>query len=70
MRSTLGAIEHRVVFSVSWGNSWQLWLQGDKNGDLFMEKEDWDEFVDDNLLSPNDVLFFTHRDTMFIEVRI
>ncbi|CAN6862373.1 unnamed protein product [Brassica oleracea] len=72
LRSTSGAnaIEHRVVFSVSWGNSWQLWLQEDKNGGLFMEKEDWDEFVDDNLLGPNDVLFFTHQDTMFIEVRI
>ncbi|CAH8363153.1 unnamed protein product [Eruca vesicaria subsp. sativa] len=70
LRSTLGAIKHRVVFSVSWGNSWQLWLQQDKNGGLVMEKEDWDEFVDDNLLSPKDVLFFTHEDTMFIQVRI
>ncbi|RID43693.1 hypothetical protein BRARA_I00540 [Brassica rapa] len=71
LRSASGAIEHRVVFSVSWGNSWQLWLQRDKNnGGLFMEKEDWDEFVDDNLLGPNDVLFFTHQDTMFVEVRI
>ncbi|KAF3597828.1 hypothetical protein DY000_02026045 [Brassica cretica] len=32
LRSASGAIEHRVVFSVSWGNSWQLWLQRDKNG--------------------------------------
>ncbi|KAL0856261.1 hypothetical protein Bca101_061414 [Brassica carinata] len=70
LKSTSGAIEHRVVFTVSWGNSWQLWLQGDKEDGLLMVKEDWDEFVDDNSLGPNDVLFFTHRDTMFIEVRI
>lgn len=35
-----------------------------------MEEEDWDEFVNDNFLAPNDVLLFTHVDTMFIEVRI
>lgn len=35
-----------------------------------MEEEDWDEFVTDNFLAPNDVLLFTHVDTMFIEVRI
>lgn len=69
VRSAPGAFEHRVVFSVRWGNSWQLWLQRDKNG-LFMEEEDWDEFVTDNFLAPNDVLLFTHVDTMFIEVRI
>ncbi|CAH8343911.1 unnamed protein product [Eruca vesicaria subsp. sativa] len=69
VKSTQGAFEHRVVLSVRWGNSWQLWLQRDKNG-LFMEEEDWDEFVNDNFLSPNDVLLFTHDDTMFIEVRI
>ncbi|CAF2089046.1 unnamed protein product [Brassica napus] len=69
VRSAPGAFEHRVVFSVRWGNSWQLWLQRDKNG-LFMEEEDWDEFVSDNFLGPNDVLLFTHADTMFIEVQI
>ncbi|CAN7125560.1 unnamed protein product [Brassica rapa subsp. narinosa] len=69
VRSAHGAFEHRLVFSVSWGNSWQVWLQRDKNG-LFMEEEDWDEFVDDNLLCPNDILLFTHEDTMFTEVRI
>ncbi|CAH8310645.1 unnamed protein product [Eruca vesicaria subsp. sativa] len=69
VRRTNSAFEHGLVFSVSWGNSWQLWLQRDKNG-LFMEEEDWDEFVDDNLLGPNDILFFTHEDTMFTEVRI
>lgn len=35
-----------------------------------MEEEDWDEFVDDNLLCPNDILLFTHEDTIFTEVRI
>lgn len=35
-----------------------------------MEEEDWNEFVDDNLLCPNDILLFTHVDTMFTEVRI
>lgn len=35
-----------------------------------MEEEDWDEFVSDNFLGPNDVLLFTHADTMFIEVQI
>ncbi|KAF8093702.1 hypothetical protein N665_0380s0022 [Sinapis alba] len=69
VRSTNGAFEHRLVFKVSWGSSWQLWLHRDKNG-LFMEEEDWDEFVDDNLLCPNDILIFTHEDTMFTEVRI
>ncbi|KAL0890674.1 hypothetical protein Bca101_014657 [Brassica carinata] len=69
VRNTPGAFEHRVVLSVRWGNSWQLWLQRDKNG-LFMEEEDWDEFVNDNFLGANDVLLFTHKDTMFIEVRI
>ncbi|KAL0795199.1 hypothetical protein Bca101_066576 [Brassica carinata] len=69
VRRANGAFEHRLVFSVSWGNSWQVWLHRDKNG-LFMEEEDWDEFVDDNLLCPNDILFFTHEDTMFTEVRI
>ncbi|KAF3485569.1 hypothetical protein F2Q69_00056289 [Brassica cretica] len=69
VRSAPGAFEHRVVFSVRWGNSWQLWLQRGKNG-LFMEEEDWDEFVSDNFLGPNDVLLFIHVDTMFIEVQI
>nr|VDD27000.1 unnamed protein product [Brassica oleracea] len=69
VRSAHGAFEHRLVFSVSWGNSWQVWLHRDKNG-LFMEEEDWNEFVDDNLLCPNDILLFTHVDTMFTEVRI
>lgn len=69
VRSTQGAFEHRVVCSVCWGNSWQLWLQREKKG-LFMIKEDWDEFVDDNLLGPNDVLFFSHEGTMFLQVRI
>lgn len=69
VRSAPVAFEHRVVFSVRWGNSWQLWLQRDKNG-LFMEEEDWDEFVSDNFLGPNDVLLFIHVDTMFIEVQI
>ncbi|KAL0692305.1 hypothetical protein Bca4012_059485 [Brassica carinata] len=69
VRRTNGAFEHRLVFKVSWGNSWQVWLHRDKNG-LFMEEEDWDEFVDENLLDPNDVLTFTHVDTMFTEVRI
>ncbi|KAJ0238050.1 B3 domain-containing protein [Hirschfeldia incana] len=69
VRRTNGAFEHRLVFSVSWGNSWQVWLQRDKNG-LFMEEEDWDEFVDDNLLDPDAILIFTHVDTMFTEVRI
>ncbi|ESQ48124.1 hypothetical protein EUTSA_v10021356mg [Eutrema salsugineum] len=63
------SIKHRLVFSVHWGNSWQLWLQGDKKG-LFMVKEDWDEFVDDNLLGPDDTLLFTHQDTMHFQVRI
>ncbi|ESQ32086.1 hypothetical protein EUTSA_v10004752mg [Eutrema salsugineum] len=67
--STPGAFEHRVVFSVRWGNSWQLWLKRDKKG-LFMEEEDWNEFVDDNFLGPHDVLFVTHEDTMNLEVRI
>ncbi|KAJ0248558.1 B3 domain-containing protein [Hirschfeldia incana] len=70
VRSAAGAFEHRVVFSVRWGNSWQLWLQRDKNGLFIMEEEDWDEFVSDNFLAPNDVLFFIHVDTMFIEVQI
>ncbi|KAF8091014.1 hypothetical protein N665_0458s0016 [Sinapis alba] len=70
VRSTPGAFEHRVVLSVRWGNSWQLWLQRDNNGLLFMEEEDWDEFVNDNFLAPNDVLLFTHQNTMFIEARI
>lgn len=69
VRRTNGVFEHRLVFSVSWGNSWQVWLQRDENG-LFMEEEDWDEFVDDNLLDPSDILIFTHVDTMFTEARI
>lgn len=35
-----------------------------------MEEEDWNEFVDDNLLCPDDILLFTHEDTTFTEVRI
>lgn len=35
-----------------------------------MEEEDWNEFVDDNLLCPDDIFLFTHEDTMFTEVRI
>ncbi|EOA19697.1 hypothetical protein CARUB_v10003492mg [Capsella rubella] len=67
--STLGAFKHRVVISVRWEHSWQLWLeQGDD--DLYMKGEDWDEFVDDNHLGPNDNLFFRHDDTMFLEVKI
>ncbi|KAL1224282.1 B3 domain-containing protein [Cardamine amara subsp. amara] len=69
VRSTPGAFEHRVVCSVRWGNSWQLWLERDKNG-LLMIEEDWNGFVDHNLLSPNDCLLFTHEDDMFLEVRI
>ncbi|CAH2053431.1 unnamed protein product, partial [Thlaspi arvense] len=61
--------EQRLVFSVRWENSWQVWLERDKKG-LFMVKQDWDEFVDDNLLGPSDILVFTHQDTMHIEVRI
>ncbi|EOA22041.1 hypothetical protein CARUB_v10002566mg [Capsella rubella] len=67
--STPGAFEHRVVFSVRWENSWQLWLERDKD-DLFMQEEDWNEFVDDNHLGPNDTLFFRHDDTMDFEVQI
>ncbi|CAF1933448.1 hypothetical protein HID58_067904 [Brassica napus] len=69
LRSTPEAFEHRVVFTVPWNNSWQLWLQGDKNC-LFMIKEDWDEFVDDNLLASDDTLHFTHQGTMYFQVRI
>ncbi|KAL1212655.1 B3 domain-containing protein [Cardamine amara subsp. amara] len=69
VRSTPGAFEHRVVCSVRWGNSWQLWLQRDENG-LFMIEEDWNGFVDHNLISPNNSLLFTHEETMFLEVRI
>ncbi|KAH0851166.1 hypothetical protein HID58_094936 [Brassica napus] len=65
----LFSIERIIPEDVRWGNSWQLWLQRDKNG-LFMEEEDWDEFVSDNFLGPNDVLLFIHVDTMFIEVQI
>lgn len=35
-----------------------------------MIKEDWDEFVDDNFLGPNDTLVFTHQDTMYFQVQI
>ncbi|KAL0743429.1 hypothetical protein Bca4012_084942 [Brassica carinata] len=69
MRSNPAAFEHRVVFTVPWKNSWQLWLQRDKNC-LFMIKEDWDEFVDDNLLGSDDTLHFTHQGTMYFQVRI
>ncbi|CAN6892481.1 unnamed protein product [Brassica oleracea] len=69
LRSIPKAFEHRVVFTVPWNNSWQLWLQGDKNC-LFMIKEDWDEFVDDNLLASDDTLHFTHQGTMYFQVRI
>ncbi|KAJ4870754.1 B3 domain-containing protein [Raphanus sativus] len=55
LRGTCESFEHRVVFSVPWNNSWQLWLHPDKKG-LFMIKEDWDEFVDDNFLGPDDTL--------------
>lgn len=68
-RSNHAAFEHRVVFTVPWKNSWQLWLQRDKNC-LFMIKEDWDEFVDDNLLGSDDTLVFTHQGTMYFQVRI
>ncbi|XP_010421397.1 PREDICTED: B3 domain-containing protein At5g25470-like isoform X2 [Camelina sativa] len=67
--STPGDFEHSVVISVRWGNSWQLWLEREKD-DLYMIEEDWDEFVDDNHLGPNDNLFFRHDDTMFLEVQI
>ncbi|VVB17206.1 unnamed protein product [Arabis nemorensis] len=69
MRSTEGGIEHRLVCSASWGNSWQFWLQREKKG-LVILKEDWDDFVDQNLLGPNDVLFFAHEEIMFLQVRI
>lgn len=70
VRSNPAAFEHRVVFTVPWKNSWQLWLQRDKNC-LFMIKEDWDEFVDDNLLGSGDTLHFTHQEgTMYFQVRI
>ncbi|KAJ4868541.1 B3 domain-containing protein [Raphanus sativus] len=42
LRGTCESFEHRVVFSVPWNNSWQLWLHPDKKG-LFMIKEDWDD---------------------------
>lgn len=35
-----------------------------------MIKEDWDEFVDDNLLGSDDTLVFTHQGTMYFQVRI
>lgn len=69
MRSAGEAFVHRVVLSVLWNNSWQCWLQQEKNG-LFMVEEDWDEFVDDNLLDTDDTLLFTHQDTMYFQVRI
>ncbi|XP_010454877.1 PREDICTED: B3 domain-containing protein At5g25475-like [Camelina sativa] len=69
VRSTPGAFEHRIVLSVRWENSWQPWLDREKD-DLFMIEEDWDEFVDDNHLGPNDTLFFRHDDTMNLEVQI
>ncbi|XP_013627909.1 PREDICTED: B3 domain-containing protein At5g25470-like [Brassica oleracea var. oleracea] len=69
LRSTHESFEHRVVFSVPWNNSWQLWLRPDKKG-LFMIKEDWDEFADDNFLGPDDTLVFTHQDTMYFQVHI
>jgi len=69
VRRTRGAFEHRVVFSVRWENSWQLWLEREKN-ELFMIEEDWNEFVDDNHLGPNDNLFIKHDETMNLEVQI
>lgn len=69
-RSNHAAFEHRVVFTVPWKNSWQLWLQRDNKNCLFMIKEDWDEFVDDNLLGSDDTLVFTHQGTMYFQVRI
>ncbi|KAG2246597.1 hypothetical protein Bca52824_086225 [Brassica carinata] len=69
VRSAGEAFVHRVVLSVLWNNSWQCWLQQEKNG-LFMVEEDWDEFVDDNLLDTDDTLLFTHQDTMYFQVRI
>ncbi|CAH8284554.1 unnamed protein product [Eruca vesicaria subsp. sativa] len=69
LRSTPEGFEHRVVFTVPWNNSWQLWLQRDKNS-LFMSKEDWEEFVDDNLLCSDHTLVFTHQDTMYFQVQI
>ena len=69
MRSAGEAFVHRVVLCVLWNNSWQCWLQQDKNG-LFMVEEDWDEFVDDNLLDTDDILLFTHQDTIYFQVRI
>lgn len=68
-RSMPGVLEHSVVFNVRWENSWLLWVQREKKG-LFIVEEDWNEFVDDNLLAPNDVLVFTHQDTMCFEVKI
>ncbi|CAA7023204.1 unnamed protein product [Microthlaspi erraticum] len=64
-----GALEHKVVFKVRWENSWLLWVQREKK-DLFIDEEDWNEFVDDNCLAPKDVLVFTHDDTMCFEVQI
>lgn len=69
LRSSHESFEHRVVFIVPWNNSWQFWLHPDKKG-LFMIKEDWDEFVGDNFLSPDDTLVFTHQDTMYFQVQI
>ncbi|CAA7024705.1 unnamed protein product [Microthlaspi erraticum] len=64
-----GALEHKVVFSVRWENEWLLWVQREKNG-LFIDEENWNEFVDDNRLAPNDVLIFTHEETMYFQVQI
>uniref|UniRef100_A0A1J3H3I8 B3 domain-containing protein n=2 Tax=Noccaea caerulescens TaxID=107243 RepID=A0A1J3H3I8_NOCCA len=68
-RSMPGALEHKVVFTVRWENSWLLWVEREKKG-LVIEEEDWDEFVDDNHLGPNDILVFTHEDTECFEVQI
>ncbi|CAN7024175.1 unnamed protein product [Brassica oleracea var. botrytis] len=62
LRSASGAIEHRVVFSVSWGNSWQLWLQRDKNGMSL-----WMTTCEVQTMSCSS---HTKTQYMFIEVRI
>ncbi|CAN8252275.1 unnamed protein product [Cochlearia groenlandica] len=68
VRST--STEHRVVFSVRWGNSWMFWLEQDKKGSTFMIEEDWNEFVNDNFFGPEHTVIFTHEDTMFFQVKI
>ncbi|VVB01392.1 unnamed protein product [Arabis nemorensis] len=70
LERTIHNLSDEVELKVLWGSSWMIPLVRNERGDVFFEKQKWCEFVDDNYLTQDNALVFTHERDNYLDVTI